>query len=189
MSQDLQDQIDALRRDVDALKAVIAGKQDSKSQEGSFADRFGNELKNNLMQELAEKNKAAGIAAGFVIAHTNADGQGSSSVRYSLVTKLEAADLPSDEQITTMIKRLTPLVTSPLALRALRELARPRFERGAMRKTGMELAAALGVAEALVEQALRPLVGDGTLRQVKTGEAEFYEWDGSNLAMVLLIHG
>ena len=190
MSHDLQAQVDALRRDVDALKAAVEDRQSPKpQQEGSFADRFGNDLKKTLMQKLIEKGKEAGIAAGFVITQTNADNQGSSTVRYSLVTRLDATELPSDEEIGQRIKRLTPLITNPLVLRALRELAKFRFERKAMRQTAANLAAALGVGETEVEEALSPLVADGTLRQVRTGAEEFYEWDGNSLAMVLLIHG
>lgn len=188
MSDNLPTEIESLRRDVDALKAALGSIQPTGPQEGSFADQFMGELRNNLLKAIDEKNGEAGIAAGFVIVQTDA-GRGNTTTRYSIVTAPDVADLPTDEKIDERIQRLAPLIQTPLTLRALREFAKLRFERKGMRRTATQVAIALGVSEEEMEAVFAPLVANGTLRQVKTGGEEFYEWDGNGMAMVLLVHG
>jgi hypothetical protein len=175
---DIQTEIAALRREMGELRARTAAPAMPQPPDAA----------NDLRRHLAEKDKANGISVSHRITQIRADG-GSGTASYS-VSISDAADLPTDEQIAEKVARLAPLVGNPLALRALRDLARPHFEGRDKRRAKSDLAASLGVGEAEVEAALTPLLDryEVTWGKDSSGQ-EYYEWTGNTVAMTLLIHG
>jgi hypothetical protein len=186
LSNDVQQQIDALRRDVDELRNTFQALRSQGSLGQDPVDVAGNALKEHLQRQLQEKGKRSGLSVATVIVQTNLNG--SSGVTFGITTLDDVSDLPSDDRIAVKCARVAALVQNPLALRALRRLAEPFAEGRAMMRTRAELAGSLGASEAEVDEALRPLVASNTLQQKRTATGEeVYEWGGNDLAMVLLV--
>jgi hypothetical protein len=93
-------------------------------------------------------------------------------------------DLPSDEQVCDYAAKLG---MNPIPFRVLRSLMVRCLEVEPMRATASELATALGVDEAALQEALRPLVALEWLQWSKTAEGEeFYDWLMNDQSLVLL---
>lgn len=182
---DVQNDLAALRRELDALRARLAA---SAPPEQDLTNMAGDTMRRQLKQSLAEKNKATGISVGSLINQVR--GKGGAGTAFNIVTLDEVSDLPTDEQIAEKVARAAVFAQNPLILRALRCLAEPYFDDKEMRRSKAELAAALGVSEAEVEAALTPTLDKYEVRWGKDAEGqEYYTWSGNGFAMMLLILG
>lgn len=182
---DVQNDLAALRRELDALRARLAA---SALPEQDMINVAGDAMRRHLKQSLTEKNKASGISVGSLINQIR--GEGGAGTSFDIVTLCDASDLPTDEQIAEKVARAAVFAQNPLILRALRCLAEPYFDGKEMRRSKADLAAALGVAEADVEAALTPMLDKYGVRWGKDAAGEeYYTWSGDRFAMLLLIRG
>jgi hypothetical protein len=120
----------------------------------------------HLEAEMAQEGKSRGIAICRVVVTKN---DGGISVRSGIITSTRAEDF---QKPTKLRDSVVALATDPLALRAVRKLVEPYFDGKLMRMTKAELAAALEVGEAEVENSLRPLIADKMILWSKTAEGE-----------------
>jgi DNA-binding MarR family transcriptional regulator len=101
-----------------------------------------------------------------------------------------ADGLPSDQDLAERYGRIQALATDPLTLPILRALLRLAFQGKRMQATAAELAAAIGRDTAAVEAALKPLVPVKLIqRRLAEDDTILYEWDGGDIAMIVLIAG
>jgi len=180
---DLQNDLAALRREVDGLRARL-----DDAPAGQDAPDVGQIMRRQLKQNLAEKGAGSGISIGCLVNQIRAGGN--EGTAFGVTNLREAADLPTDEQVTEKIARLSVFVQNPLTLRALRCLVEPHFDNQEMRRTKADLATTLGVTEAEVEAALTPMLDKYEVRWGKAADGqEYYTWPGNGFAMMLLILG
>lgn len=180
---DLQNDLAALRREMDGLRARL-----DDAPAGQDAPDVGKIMRHHLKQNLAEKGAGSGISIGCIINQIRAGGN--EGTTFGVTNLHEAADLPTDEQITEKIARLAVFVQNPLTLRALRCLVEPHFDNQEMRRTKADLAAMLGATEADVEAALTPMLDKYEVRWGKDADRqEYYTWPGNGFAMLLLTQG
>lgn len=183
--EELQTDLATVRQELAALRSYLAP---AAPPEPESYKVVGEALERELKLKLEAKEKTSGLSVGNII--TQIRHKNGSGTAYSVIALLDAADLPTEEQIAEKVARLSVFAQNPLILRALRCLAEPYFEAQPMRRFKADLAASLNVEEAEVEAALIPLLDRYNLRWGKdsTGQ-EYYEWDGNGFAMMLLIHG
>jgi hypothetical protein len=182
---DVQNDLAALRRELDGLRARMAA---SAPPEQDLTNIAGDAMRRHLKQSLAEKGKSSGLSVGSLINQIRGDG--GAGTAFNIVTLHDASDLPTDEQITEKVVRAAAFAQNPLILRALRCLAEPYFDGQEMRRSKAELAAILGVTEADVEAALTPMLDKYGVRWGKDAAGqEYYTWSGDRFAMLLLIRG
>jgi len=182
---DVQNDLAALRRELDGLRARLAA---SAPPEQDLANMAGDAMRRHLKQSLAEKNKTSGISVGSLINQIR--GEGGAGTSFDIVTLCDASDLPTDAQIAEKVARVAVFAQNPLILRALRGLAEPYFDGQEMRRSKADLAADLSVTEAEVEAALTPMLDRYGVRWGKDAAGqEYYTWSGDRFAMLLLIRG
>ena len=182
---DIQNDLDSLRQE---LKALQAWKATALPPEKDLHSVAGDALQRQLKQSLTENNKTSGISVGSLINQIR--GTGGAGTSFDIVTLQDASDLPTDEQIAEKVARMAVFVQNPLILRALRDLAEPYFDGKEMRRSKADLAAALNVTEAEVQDALTPMLDKYGVRWGKdTDGQEYYTWSGDRFAMLLLIRG
>jgi hypothetical protein len=180
---DLQQQLDALRRDLDDLRGKLQPSPAGVSPDA--ANHVSDAIKQHLQDELDKNSKSWGISVGAIVAQL---GPQTFSMAINNVTLTDESNLPSDEKIVEQVERLARYVQDPRLLRALRYLLAPFFEGKPKQRTMAELAAALGVSPAEVEQIVRPVVEDKEMRWSKNADGEeFYEWSGNGLPMAMMV--
>lgn len=175
---ELLDELAALRRDVEDLKARLAAAGAAPAPEVNWTDAVVAQMRKTL----AQRGKEGGL--GIVRAAVLLSPNGRTTGGYGIVTYLDADDLPSDAD---MIDKAA-FLGDPLRLRVLRHLA-ARFFAGEqpLRISKSELAALLGVEETVLEEALRPFVASDWLRWGKTADGdEFYEYVTKDASLVTL---
>jgi hypothetical protein len=167
---DMREELDQLRQQVNELMsrfpAAAGPAWPADEYGGGSSGRVNQALVRHLEAEMAEHGETRGIAICRIVVAKN---EGGISVRSGIITSTRAEDFRKPAKLRDSV---ATLATDPLALRAVRKLVEPYFDGKLMRMTKAELAAALEVSEAEVENSLRPLVADKMLRWSKSADGE-----------------
>jgi hypothetical protein len=180
---DLSGEIQALRQEVAELRREL---DDFRSQATPSASEPWQQLSQHLLQHLAQTGeaRAMGVARQVVLQDSQERGGGWWARGHRTVWPRDG-DLTSHAQ--DLIGMFTFWGSNPLAVRALSQLAEPYLQGQAMILPKAELATALGVSATELEEALRPLVANETLKWTKTATGEeCYELLNSDTFLTLL---
>jgi hypothetical protein len=172
-------ELESLRREVAELKA---GLEALRSQDPSYQHMLHNFMHRKLKEGAAQKGKSAGVGVMWdVVLYQRAENNVfSANTRFWF----DGAALPSEQRL---METAAAFASRPLVVRALYRFVQHFLDGGAMTLPKSELAAAMGISDAELEDTLRPLVADETLRWGKTAEGEeYYEWLQPNAFLVLL---
>lgn len=181
---DIESEITALRGALDVLKDRLNSGQETAHNAG---EAFSKYLADRNLRSREEKGSAFALSVATVICQTGNHGTGTWS---TIMTHGTADGLPSDQDLTERYARIQALATDPLTLPILRALLRLAFQGKRMQATAAELAAAIGRDTAAVEAALKPLVPVKLIqRRLAEDDTILYEWDGGDIAMIVLIAG
>jgi hypothetical protein len=151
-------------------------------------DTYSSAIHERLIGNREESDQPFALAISNMVAQSSK--LGATGTAFSLITIDKADDLPKDEELLTRMARFVPLLADPLVPRIFRHFLRLRFEGKPGQATAVELATALNSTTERIDELLKPLVEDLTLRRgLTTDGTPFYEWEGNDhRIMVLLFH-
>lgn len=175
----VQEELETLRRDVEELKRVVAaiGPRYAPPSENP-TDKLGEDLK----EEIQKKGAKAGFSVMRVTyAHRI---NGGTSAGTTTNTWISAEDLPSVSRIQ---ENMDAYSKHPLTIPALHRLMRQFFEGEWMRMTRTELAADLNTSEEELDTALNPLVMKEVVKLLPKPEGMMYEIGFPDPVLILLL--
>jgi hypothetical protein len=173
-----------LRREVSELRIGLQNleaRQREPHKESDESDAYWEPLQSRMKAEMERDNKSAMV--GVLRSAVFLQGPSGNNVYGSENQFGDVAKLPPVEQVIA----LGAALSNPIGLRAMYLIFKRIYEGQQMTMTKSEIATALSIAEPDVEQALLPLIANGTLRWGKSSDgSDYYQLERPDLFATLL---
>jgi hypothetical protein len=184
VQSDLEQALKELRYEVEELR----GRVDAMARRRGAAADEESEIRFDYARAVRESaaksgdKVAVGVFRGVVM--LGPEGSTGTSSQHGIWTG-PIKEPPTEEEV--LKSPAAVLGANPLAMRALFYLVQPFYDGKPMQRTRAALTGILGVSETELDQALSPVVANGSVRRTQTAEGEdAYELENPNEDLLLL---